>query len=207
MRLVFLGPPGCGKGTQAKMLSKHLGLPHISTGDIFRDNIENNSPLGITAKGFINKGLLVPDNIVNSIVKERLEKQDCYKGFILDGYPRTIEQAEFLDSIVTIEKVISFELSDNELVRRISGRRVCKKCGGVYHTIWKKPIKANVCDNCGEKLIEREDEKPDTVKERLKVYHIQTAPLVKYYGEKGLIVNVDASLSIEAIYNALLKWF
>ncbi len=199
MKLIFLGPPGSGKGTQAKILSEKIGIPQISTGDIFRTNIKNKTELGIKAQEYNDKGILVPDEITNNMVKERLEKEDCSKGYILDGYPRTINQAEFLDNIQVIGKVINFELSEEEVVKRISGRRTCLNCGAMYHIMFKKPQKENVCDKCSNEIIQREDDKPEAVIKRLEEYHKKTEPLINYYTVKKLIINVDASPSIEEV--------
>ncbi len=199
MKLIFLGPPGSGKGTQAKILAEKLKIPHISTGDIFRVNIKNQTVLGRKASEFMNQGLLVPDEITNAMVKNRLNDKDTKEGFILDGYPRTIPQAEFLDNIIKIDKVINFELDDNEVVKRISGRRTCKNCGSAFHIIFLKPKKENICDKCNNDLAQRDDEKPDVVKKRLDVYKKQTEPLIDYYKKKKVLVDVSAYPSIEDI--------
>lgn len=203
MNIIFLGPPGSGKGTQAKLLSEKLKIPHISTGDIFRENIKNQTELGKKAAEFMNKGFLVPDEITNQMLKNRIEKEDCKKGFILDGYPRTIAQANFLKSISKIDKIINFELDDNEIIKRISGRRTCQNCNSVYNIYSAKPKKDNICDKCGNELKQRDDEKPDVVKKRLEVYREQTKPLLEYY--KKEIINLSAYDNIEKIFNTLLK--
>ncbi len=200
MRLIFLGPPGSGKGTQAELLADKLDIPHISTGDIFRDNIKKETDLGKKAKEYIDKGQLVPDHVTNYMVKGRLEKLD---GYILDGYPRTIPQAKFLDCIQDIDKVVEFELSDKEVIKRISGRRTCKKCGAMYHIVWNPPKKKGVCDECGSALIQRSDDKPETIKKRLEVYKKQTAPLIDYYSDK--LIKIDASPSIEKIHAVVMR--
>jgi adenylate kinase len=200
MKLVFLGPPGAGKGTQAKLLAAKLNVPHISTGDIFRENIRKQTELGKKAAEYSNKGFLVPDDITNEMVKERLKKE---QGYILDGYPRTINQAEFLDSIQKIDKVINFELEDNEIIKRISGRRTCRSCGSVYHVEFSKPKVEGVCDKCDSEIVQREDEKPDVVKKRLDVYKSQTEPLIDYYNKKGILVDIDAYPTIEEISRTL----
>lgn len=192
MKLVFLGPPGAGKGTQAKIISSESGIPHISTGDIFRYNIKNQTELGKKASEYMNKGFLVPDEVTNEMVEKRLSEPDCEKGFILDGYPRTIPQAEFLDSVILLDRVINFELDESEIIKRISGRRTCKNCGSVYHILFSKPKKENHCDKCGSELVQRDDEKPEVVKKRLEVYRTQTEPLISYYKKKKLLANVDA---------------
>ena len=203
--LVFFGPPGAGKGTQANLISNEYNLPHISTGDIFRDNFRNNTPLGLKVKGYMDRGELVPDEIVVDIVKDRLLKDDCKKGFILDGYPRTIPQAEFLDSIAKIDRVLNFRLADDEIIKRISGRRTCKSCGTAYHIINLKPKREGICDKCNSPLVQRDDEKPEVVKERISVYKRQTEPLIDYYKKKKLLVEIDAYLGIEEVNRAVEK--
>lgn len=205
MKFVFLGPPGAGKGTQAKILAKKLNIPAISTGDIFRDNIKDQTELGKNAVEYTSKGLLVPDHVTNGMVEQRLMKMDCANGFILDGYPRTINQAKFLDNIETIDKVINFVLTDDEVIRRISGRRTCENCGAIYHIDFLKPKKKAVCDKCAIKLTQREDDKPKAVKKRLQVYKKQTEPLIEYYTKKGILVNVDSSPTIKEISHKVEK--
>ena len=205
MKFVFLGPPGAGKGTQAKILAKKLNIPAISTGDIFRDNIKDQSELGKKAVEYTSKGLLVPDHVTNAMAEQRLMKLDCANGFILDGYPRTINQAKFLDEIETIDKVINFVLTDDEVIRRISGRRTCKNCAAIYHIDFLKPKKKAVCDKCLTKLTQREDDKPKAVKKRLQVYKKQTEPLIEYYTKKEILVNVDSSPTIKEISKKVEK--
>ncbi len=205
MKFVFLGPPGAGKGTQAKILGKKLNIPAISTCDIFRDNIKDQTELGKNAVEYTSKGLLVPDSVTNGMVEQRLMKMDCANGFILDGYPRTINQAKFLDEIETIDKVINFILTDKEVVRRISGRRTCKDCNAIYHIDFLKSKKKGVCDKCAIKLTQREDDKPKAVKKRLQVYKKQTEPLIEYYTKKGILVNVDSSPTIKEISHKVEK--
>ena len=205
MKFVFLGPPGAGKGTQAKILAKKLNIPAISTGDIFRDNIKDQSELGKKAVEYTSKGLLVPDHVTNAMAEQRLMKLDCANGFILDGYPRTINQAKFLDEIETIDKVINFVLTDDEVIRRISGRRTCKNCAAIYHIDFLKPKKKAVCDKCLTKLTQREDDKPKAVKKRLQVYKKQTEPLIEYYTKKGILVNIDSSPTIKEISKKVEK--
>lgn len=205
MKFVFLGPPGAGKGTQAKILSKKINIPAISTGDIFRDNIKDQTELGKNAVEYTSKGLLVPDHVTNGMVEQRLMKMDCANGFILDGYPRTINQAKFLDEIETIDKVINFVLTDEEVIRRISGRRTCNDCNAIYHIDFLKSKKKGVCDKCNIKLIQREDDKPMAVKKRLQVYKKQTEPLIEYYTKKGILVNVDSSPTIKEISHKVEK--
>ncbi|MFH0874837.1 MAG: adenylate kinase [archaeon] len=203
MKLIFLGAPGVGKGTQADLVSKQKKIPHISTGDIFRSNIKNATPLGKKAKEFMDKGYLVPDDVTNNMVKDTLT--DMKSGYILDGYPRTIAQADFLSKIEKIDKVINFTLPESEIVKRISGRRTCKGCQSIYHTIWNPPKKEGVCDKCNGELIQRTDELPATVKKRLDVYNKETAPLIDYFKKKKLLAEIDASPKIEEITKALLK--
>jgi len=205
MKFVFLGPPGAGKGTQAKILSKKLNIPAISTGDIFRENIKDQTELGKKAVEYTSKGLLVPDSVTNSMVEQRLMKMDCANGFILDGYPRTINQAKFLDEIETIDKVVNFVLTDDEVVRRISGRRTCSNCNGIYHVDFLKPKKKDVCDKCNIKLTQREDDKPKAVKKRLIVYKKQTEPLIEYYNKKRILSNIDSNPTIKEISHKVEK--
>jgi adenylate kinase len=200
MKFVFLGPPGAGKGTQAEMLAHKFDIPHISTGDIFRENIKQKTELGKKASEFSSKGLLVPDEITNEMVKKRLKKSDCKKGFILDGYPRTITQAQYLEKIEKIDRVVNFILDETEVVRRISGRRTCKNCGSVYHVEFSPSKKQGVCDKCGSPIIQRDDESASAVKIRLKEYETKTAPLVDYYREKNLLTDIDATGSIEEVH-------
>ncbi|MBQ3604224.1 MAG: adenylate kinase [Clostridia bacterium] len=188
MKLILLGAPGAGKGTQAEVISAKLEVPAISTGNIIREALANGTEMGLKAKSFIDAGQLVPDDVVIGIIKERLAKDDCANGFILDGFPRTIPQAEALDAMgVTIDRVISIEVADENIVRRMSGRRVCKACGSSYHLEYKKPAKDGVCNACGGELVQRKDDHPDTVLDRLHVYHEQTEPLKDYYEKKGIL--------------------
>jgi len=210
MRLVILGAPGAGKGTQAVNLAKTHNVPHISTGDIFRSNIKNGTELGKKAKEYIDKGLLVPDEITIGIVKDRLTEPDCQKGFILDGFPRTIEQAEKLDAMleemgVKLDKVLNIHVPDDEIVKRMSGRRVCPKCGASYHKVYKPTAKENVCDNCEANVVQREDDKEEIVRKRLETYHKQTEPLIEYYTKKGNLVTVVGKEKIEDTTNEVIK--
>ncbi|MBT3720451.1 adenylate kinase [archaeon] len=199
MKLIFLGPPGSGKGTQAKILSNNVNIPQISTGDLFRENIKNKTELGIKAQSFMDQGYLVPDEVTNGMAKERLERNDCESGYILDGYPRTIPQAKFLDTVQNIDKVVNFELNEEEVVKRISGRRTCKTCGEMFHLMFKKPQKEGICDKCSNGLIQRPDDAPESVKVRLEVYKKQTEPLIEFYKDQGKILNVSALSSIDEI--------
>ncbi len=202
MRVMILGAPGAGKGTQAVILSKKLQIPHISTGDIFRYNIKNETPLGKLAKQYIDSGALVPDEVTIGIVKDRLSEQDCSKGFILDGFPRTIPQAETLDRMLDdmgtkLDKVLNVDVDDEVIIRRLSGRRVCPECNTIYHVSSSERAREGICENCGAKLIQREDDKEETVINRLKTYHIQTEPLICYYKGKGILANVHGQGKIE----------
>ena len=188
MKLILLGAPGAGKGTQAEVISEKLAIPAVSTGNIIREALANGTEMGLKAKSFIDAGQLVPDDVVIGIIKERLAKDDCANGFILDGFPRTIPQAEALDTMgVIIDRVISIEVEDEKIVRRMSGRRVCKACGSSYHLEYKKPAQDGVCNVCGGELVQRKDDHPDTVLDRLHVYHEQTEPLKDYYEKKGIL--------------------
>ena len=192
MKLILLGAPGAGKGTQAEVISEKLSIPAISTGNIIREALANGTEMGLKAKSFIDAGQLVPDDVVIGIIKERLAKDDCAAGFILDGFPRTIPQAEALDTMgVTIDRVISIEVADEKIAKRMSGRRVCKACGASYHLEYKKPAVEGICNACGGELIQRKDDHPDTVLDRLKVYHEQTEPLKGYYEKKGILRIVE----------------
>ena len=192
MNLILLGAPGAGKGTQAEVICKALNIPAISTGNILREAIKNQTPLGMEAKTYMDGGKLVPDEIVINILKERLQADDCKNGFILDGFPRTIPQAEALDQMnVRIDRVVDIEVADEKITARLSGRRVCESCGASYHTQYKPSKVEGVCDACGGKTVQRKDDHPDTVKERLRVYHEQTEPLIDYYTKAGKLVVVE----------------
>ena len=192
MNLIMLGAPGAGKGTQAAILNQKLGIPTISTGNILRAAIKDGTPIGLKAKSYMDNGQLVPDDVIIGIINERLQQDDCKGGFILDGFPRTIPQAEALDKMgIVIDKVIDIEVPDEKIVERMSGRRVCESCGASYHLLYKKPEKEGVCGKCGGALVQRKDDHPDTVKERLKVYHEQTEPLKAYYEKQGKLAVVE----------------
>lgn len=203
MKLVFLGPPGAGKGTQAALVSERLNIPQISTGDILRAAMRDQTPIGLVAKGYVDKGELVPDSVVIQIVAERLKQHDCRDGFILDGFPRTLAQAEALSSACGLDAVINLSIDDEAIVRRLSGRRVCASCGATYHV--SRLEGRETCEKCGEKLIQRKDDHPDTVRNRLSVYHAQTAPLEGYYERAGLLKTVDGALSLDEGFQAILK--
>jgi adenylate kinase len=209
MKLILLGAPGAGKGTQAKMLAKKYDIPHISTGDIFRANIKNETELGKEAKGYMDQGLLVPDELVVALVADRLQEDDAQEGFILDGFPRTIPQAEHLDKTLDemgtkIDYVIDVDCPDANIVKRLSGRRACIKCGATYHTEHLKPKVEGICDVCGSELVLRDDDKPETVIKRLQVYHEQTQPLIEYYKDKNVLVSVDGKLPIEDTFEIIV---
>ncbi|HEO63985.1 MAG TPA: adenylate kinase [Candidatus Omnitrophica bacterium] len=212
MRLVLLGPPGAGKGTQAKVLSQDLNIPHISTGDIFRDTVKENTPLGRELAGYMQKGVLVPDDIVNRAVFERLKKEDASGGFILDGYPRTKPQAAVFDEMLkksgmSLDIVIYMETSKNIIVKRLTGRRICSKCGANYHITNIPPKKEGVCDACGGKLIQRDDDSEQTVLKRIKIYNEQTAGLIDYYQDKGLLCKVSGDLEVDKLNRVLNEFF
>lgn len=198
MKLILLGAPGAGKGTQAEKICEKLSIPAISTGNIIREALKNGTEMGLKAKSFIDAGQLVPDEVVIGIIKDRLAQNDCANGFILDGFPRTIPQAEALDEMgVEIDKVIDIEVPDEKITDRMSGRRVCKECGASYHLLYKKPEKEGVCNLCGGELVQRKDDHPDTVLDRLKVYHEQTEPLKDFYAKKGKLRIVEGQEKVE----------
>ena len=198
MNIILLGAPGAGKGTQADNIQKKYGIPAISTGNILRDAVSKATLTGLEAKSYMDKGLLVPDDVIIRILKERLMQEDCKKGFILDGVPRTVAQAKAIDEMgIRIDKVISLEVADEKIMSRIGGRRVCKSCGASYHLIYKPSAKGGYCERCGDTLIIREDDKPQTTKDRLNLYHIQTEPLKDYYFNKGILTLVKGQEKVE----------
>ena len=203
MNIIFLGPPGAGKGTQAQRICDALKIPQISTGDILRRAIKEGTETGIKAKSFIDAGKLVPDEVIIDIVKERLAMDDCKDGYILDGFPRTVPQAEALSTFATIDSVIELAVDDQVLVDRLSGRRVCLKCGATYHVSMLNG--KTTCDKCGEELIQRNDDKAETVLSRLEVYHAQTAPLINFYGQKGLLKTIPGDQGIDGIFTAIMN--
>ena len=206
MKLILLGAPGAGKGTQAEVICNHLSVPTISTGNIIRAALKAETEMGLKAKEYINNGQLVPDEVVIGIIKERLAEDDCKNGFILDGFPSTIPQAEALDEMgIEIDKVIDIEVPDEKIVERMSGRRVCPACGNSYHLLYKKPEKDGICNACGAELIIRADDHPDTVKERLDVYHSQTEPLKEYYGKKNKLFIVEGQEEVADTSALVLK--
>ncbi len=209
MRLVLLGPPGAGKGTQATSIAKKYNIPHISTGDIFRKNIKDKTELGNKAKEYMDKGLLVPDNLVVAIVEERLKEADCKDGFLLDGFPRTVEQAEALDKslasmVVSLDKVLNIEVNKEILVNRAVGRRICKECGATYHIEFNPPKKEDICDQCDGSLYQRADDNAETVSKRIEVYLNQTQPLIDYYTKKGIIATVDGQQPIDKVFEDIV---
>jgi adenylate kinase len=210
MRIIILGPPGAGKGTEAELLIKQFGIPHISTGDMFRNLFKGDSEIGKRAKSYIDKGELVPDDITNELVAKRLGENDVKNGFLFDGYPRTRPQAEALDQIfnekkVKLNAIININASDETIIARLAGRRVCPTCGAIYHIITKKPKQAGICDNDGAKLIQRLDDHEDTIKKRLTVYHTQTEPVLRYYEHSGLLVHIDGSGDFQKTHLDVMK--
>ncbi len=208
MKIIMLGAPGAGKGTQAKMIADKYRIPHISTGDIFRANIKNGTELGREAKTYMDKGELVPDELTVRILLDRVAQPDCKNGYVLDGFPRTIPQAEVLDQELTkrnekIDFAINVEVPDENIVRRMSGRRACVSCGATYHLVHIPPKKEGICDNCGNELILRDDDKEETVKNRLGVYHDQTQPLIKYYSGKGVLHSVDGTIDMMDVFKSI----
>ena len=209
MRIIMLGAPGAGKGTQAKKIAAKYGIPHISTGDIFRANIKNGTELGKKAKTYMDQGLLVPDELTVDLVIDRVNQEDCKNGYILDGFPRTIPQAESLDAALAkmgqkVDYAINVEVPDENIINRMSGRRACVGCGATYHIKYNPPKTEGVCDTCGEKLILRDDDKPETVQKRLGVYHDQTQPLIDYYGKAGVLKEVDGTVDMEEVFQAIV---
>jgi len=206
MRLILLGPPGAGKGTQAEALIKKLGVPQISTGDILRNAVKQGTPVGLEAKSYMDAGNLVPDAVIIGVVKERLAEPDCKDGYIFDGMPRTIAQAEALDAqSVTIDVVVSIEVPDEEIIRRLSGRRTCPECGAIYHIATKAPLVQGICDACGAALIIRKDDVPDTIRNRLLTYHKETEPLKDYYKQQGKLIAVDGVGSVPDTINTTFQ--
>lgn len=209
MRIILMGPPGAGKGTQADLLTKELNIPHISTGDMFRKALKEGTPLGLEAKRYMDAGQLVPDNVTVGIVKERLAESDCNKGFLLDGFPRTVAQADALEENlkalkVELDSVINIEVDRNDLIKRLTGRRVCKSCGATYHIIFNPSKEGEKCENCGTELYQRSDDTEETAVNRLDVYEKQTAPLIDYYQKKQLLLTIDGNQSVDAVTKSIL---
>ncbi|NOY52892.1 MAG: adenylate kinase [Deltaproteobacteria bacterium] len=205
MRLILLGPPGAGKGTQAKKLVEKYGIPQISTGDILREAVKNGTPLGKEAKSYMDKGELVTDAIVVGIIRDRLQEKDCEKGYILDGFPRTVPQADELKKALSemgqsIDAVLSIVVANDELIKRLTGRRTCKECGAGYHLLFKPPAQEGVCDQCRGPLFQRDDDKEETIKNRLAVYNEQTEPLINYYKNDGALVDIEGTGGIDEIF-------
>ncbi len=210
MRIVLLGAPGAGKGTQAAKINKKFGVAHISTGDILRENVKAETPLGLEAKGYMDKGALVPDELVIKLVADRLGKDDLKDGFMLDGFPRTVEQAKELDKIVEklgykLDAVVNIDVDKSLLVERITGRRLCKDCKASYHIKYQKPAKDGVCDECGSELIQRKDDTKETVENRIEVYEAQTKPLIDFYGEKGIRKDIDGAKEFDEVFSQIEK--
>ncbi len=208
MIIIMLGAPGAGKGTQAKMIADKYSIPHISTGDIFRANIKNGTPLGNEAKQYMDKGQLVPDELTVKLLLDRVANEDCKNGYVLDGFPRTIPQADVLDDALTkngskIDYAINVEVPDENIVRRMGGRRACLSCGRTYHIEYAAPKTADVCDDCGSNLVQRDDDKPETVLKRLSVYHEQTQPLIEYYQNKNVLKEVDGTKDMNDVFAAI----
>ena len=204
MNIILLGPPGSGKGTQAKLIEERYGIPQISTGDMLRKAVGDKTELGIRAKHYMDSGALVPDELVIMITEERLKAEDCRDGFILDGFPRTVPQAEALDEVLNkmnekIDNALNIEVKEDDIIRRMSGRRICKGCGASYHIIFNPPNEENICDLCGGELYQRDDDREETVRNRLKVYKDQTEPLTNYYREMGVLSSIDGGRKIEEI--------
>lgn len=209
MKIIMLGAPGAGKGTQAKMIADKYQIPHISTGDIFRANIKNGTELGMEAKKYMDQGQLVPDELTVKILLDRVAQEDCKNGYVLDGFPRTIPQAEVLDEALNklgekIDYAINVDVPDENIVRRMSGRRACLTCGATYHIEHIPPKKEGICDSCGAALVLRDDDKPETVLKRLNVYHEQTQPLIDFYTEKGVLRAVDGTVDMKDVFNAIV---
>ena len=208
MKIIMLGAPGAGKGTQAKMIASNYGVPHISTGDIFRANIKNGTELGREAKSYMDKGLLVPDELTVKLLLDRVAQDDCGSGYVLDGFPRTIPQAQVLDEALaklgeSVDYAVNVDVPDENIINRMSGRRACLNCGATYHIVSIPPKKEGICDVCGSELVLRDDDKPETVKNRLKVYHDQTQPLIDFYEAKGVLRTVDGTLPMEEVFEAI----
>ena len=210
MKIIMLGAPGAGKGTQAKMIAEKYSIPHISTGDIFRANIKNGTELGKEAKSYMDKGELVPDELTVRILLDRVANDDCKNGYVLDGFPRTIPQAEVLDSELSkngdsIDFAIDVDVPDDNIIKRMSGRRACLTCGATYHVVHVPPKKEGVCDKCGSELVLRDDDKEETVKNRLAIYHQQTQPLIDFYNNKGILKSVDGTVDMMDVFNSIIK--
>ncbi len=210
MKIIMLGAPGAGKGTQAQMIADKYNIPHISTGDIFRANIKNGTELGKKAKEYMDKGLLVPDELTVQLLLDRVANDDCKNGYVLDGFPRTIPQADVLDNELTklgdkVDFAVNVDVPDENIVRRMSGRRACLKCGATYHIEHVPPKTEGICDKCGSELVLREDDKPETVQNRLSVYHEQTQPLIEYYDKKNILKTVDGTKDMQEVFSDIVN--
>jgi len=205
MKLVIFGPPSAGKGTQAQKLSKQYGIPQVATGDLLRKAVAEKTPLGLKIKSYLDQGKLGPDEVIVQLIKERVAKPDCKNGFLLDGFPRTMGQAKELERMTDIDLVLSIVVDFDALVERAVGRRTCPKCSAVYHIKFNPPMNEGICEKCGSKLIQRDDDKEETVRNRLRVYQEQTAPLIEYYRKKGKLVDIDGSGGIDAVYSQMVK--
>ena len=210
MKIVMLGAPGAGKGTQAKMIAEKYGIPHVSTGDIFRANIKNGTELGKEAKQYMDQGILVPDELTVKILLDRVAQDDCKNGYVLDGFPRTIPQANVLDEALTklgdkIDYAVNVDVPDENIINRMGGRRACVACGATYHVVYNAPKTEGICDVCGKELIIRDDDQPETVKNRLNVYHEQTQPLIDFYEAKGVLKSVDGTVDMKDVFAAIVE--
>lgn len=210
MKIIMLGAPGAGKGTQAKMIASKYSIPHVSTGDIFRANIKNGTELGKKAKTYMDAGQLVPDALTVDLLIDRISQSDCENGYVLDGFPRTIPQAECLDEALAkrdevVDFAINVEVPDENIINRMGGRRACVNCGATYHVVHIPPQKEGICDKCGNELILRDDDKPETVQNRLKVYHDQTQPLINFYSKKGVLKEVDGTQDMKVVFEDIVK--
>ena len=210
MKIIMLGAPGAGKGTQAKQIADKYSIPHISTGDIFRANIKNNTELGQKAKAYMDKGELVPDELTLDLIMDRFKQPDCENGYVLDGFPRTIPQAESLTKALSergeaVDYAVNVDVPDENIINRMSGRRACLNCGATYHIVYNPSKKEGICDTCGQQLVLRDDDKPETVKKRLSVYHDQTQPLIDYYKNEGILAEVDGTKDMEEVFEDIVK--
>lgn len=206
MKIIMLGAPGAGKGTQAKKIAEKYQIPHVSTGDIFRSNMKEGTELGMKAKAYMDQGALVPDELTIGMLMDRIAKEDCKNGYVLDGFPRTIPQAESLNNALSengqkIDFAVNVDVPDENIISRMAGRRACVACGATYHIVYNPPKTEDVCDVCGQKLILRDDDKPETVKKRLAVYHEQTQPLIEYYDKEGVLANVDGTQDLNKVFS------
>lgn len=205
MKLVIFGPPSAGKGTQAQKLSKKYGIPQIATGDLLREHVAKKTPIGLKVKAILDAGKLGPDDLIVQIIKERVSQPDCRNGYLLDGFPRTMNQAKELEKMTDIDLVLNIGVDTELLVERAVGRRICPKCAAVYHVTFNPPKKTGVCDKCGSNLIQRDDDKEETIRKRLKVYQEQTEPLIEHYRKKGKLMNIDGSLGVDGVFEQMVR--